>query len=54
MYLVLGNLFARFNLQPFETTEKDMDWVDHGITRVVGDVRVVATKRASNNIRVCS
>jgi len=30
LYLVLANLFTRFEMQPYQTTEEDMMWGDCG------------------------
>ena len=45
LQLVVGNLFSRFELELFETTEEDMKMVDHFVGHIVGRINVKAKKR---------
>ncbi|KAF8534363.1 cytochrome P450 [Trichophaea hybrida] len=42
---VLANLFTRFDLQLWNTTEEDMQWTDCGVAKPVGRIQVMAKKR---------
>ena len=42
---MLANLFTRFELEPYNTTAKDMQWLDFGSARPEGRIQVLAKRR---------
>jgi cytochrome P450 len=44
-YLVLANLFRKFEMEPWETTAEDMEWRDHAVARPMKKLQVLAKRR---------
>ena len=42
MFLTLAVFFADFDMELFETDEKSMEWVDHGVAFNASNVKVLA------------
>ena len=42
IYMALAVFFAEFNMELFETDEKSMEWLDHGVASNASNVKVLA------------
>ena len=42
IYRALAVFFADFDMELFETDEKSMEWLDHGVAKNAANVKVLA------------
>ena len=42
IYMTLAVFFADFDMELFETDEKSMEWLDHGVASNASNVKVLA------------
>jgi cytochrome P450 len=45
LYLVIAEVFTRFDMELFETDDRTMEWIDTGFLRTLGHVKVRAWPR---------
>jgi cytochrome P450 len=49
LYLNLGYMVRRFDLEPFETTDRDMEWKDNFVVTTKGHLRVKVRRVEGTN-----
>jgi cytochrome P450 len=49
LYLNLGYMVRRFDLEPFETTDRDMAWKDNFVVTTKGHLRVKVRRVEGTN-----